>query len=251
MLSLSFFNKPKKEQALEDIIKKIKTGDKELREKLLIDYKSFIIKSAFKVTKKYVDVNNSDELSIAYMAFNEAIDCYDEQKECSFLTFCDTVIQRRVIDYIRRDSKHSKAYPFTYYEGEDSEAFEERYLSVAPDTQYESVEIKEEILAFEEKLEEYGITLEELVLCCPKHKDSKQLSIDIARVIADRDELFEKLERRKNVPMADLMKLLNVNAKTVERNRKFIIAVVLILRSDIDVLKGYIDDSRKGGGARG
>jgi RNA polymerase sigma factor len=249
LLSLSFISKPKKERSLEDAIKRIKAGDNDLKEKLLIDYKPFIIKSISKVTKRYVDEKNSDELSIGYMAFNEAIDCYNTNKGCGFLSFCDSVIQRRVIDYVRKNSKHAKTYPLSHFEGEDGEAFEEKYLSIAADTQYEHVETKEEIMAFEEKLGAYGITLEELVVCCPKHKDSKLLSIDIARVIADRDDLFEKLDRKKCVPMSDLMKLVNVNPKTVERNRKFIIAVVLILRSDIEILKGYINDDKRGGGA--
>ena len=47
--------------------------------------------------------------------------------------------------------------------------------------------------------------------------------------------------------MLDLMKLVNVNHKTVERNRKFIISVYLILSSKLEVMQGYVEDIEKGG----
>ncbi len=45
-----------------------------------------------------------EELSIALMAFNEAIDGYDTSKG-SFLSFAKLVINRRLIDYLRKKTK--------------------------------------------------------------------------------------------------------------------------------------------------
>jgi len=248
---LHIFNKfHQKSQPLGDIIEKIKDGDAVLREKLINDYNPFIMKVVTKVTGVYVDLKNSEEFSIGLIAFNEAIDCYDANKNAGFLSFADTVIKRRVIDYRRKEYKNSKVYPLTYFdtdENEDNNSFEEKYLTVDASSQFNNIETKEEIVLFIKKLKEFGVELKDLVKSAPKHLDSKRLSISIARILVENKGLSEKLEKKKSIPMVDLMKLVAVNHKTIERNRKFIISVYLILSSELEVMQGYVENIEKGG----
>jgi len=51
--------------------------------------------------------------------------------------------------------------------------------------------------------------------------------------------------RKKCIPLSELMGLVNVHRKTVERNRKFIIAVSLILRSGLDEIKQFFRASEE------
>lgn len=251
MATLHLFNKFRQNsEPIIDTIKKIKSGDNLLKEGLINDYKPFIIKIVSKAIGKNVDLENSDEFSIALIAFDEAIKCYNESKNTNFLSFAETVIKRRIIDYIRSNYKNNKVYPFTYFdnnENEDKSYFEEKYLKVDASYQFDNVETKEEIALFTKKLGEFGIELKDLVESAPKHRDSKRLSIRIARVLAENNELSKKLEKKKNIPMVDLMKLVDVNPKTIERNRKFIIAVCFIINSNLDVLQGYVKNVEKGG----
>ncbi|WP_422446668.1 RNA polymerase sigma-I factor [Thermoanaerobacterium sp. DL9XJH110] len=247
MINISPFRKRNQDtDSVKDVITKIKSGDRALKEKFLEEYAPFILKTVSSVLKNYVEIENSEEYSIGLLAFNEAIDSYDDQKNSNFFSFAEQVIRRRLIDYIRSNYKHNMVYPFTYFENEES-VFEERYLKVDFTSQSDNVELREEIMLFNRKLEEFNITVEDLVACAPKHKDSRRLAIKIARMIAENKEMFGKLNKEKNIPMADLMKIINVNRKTIERNRKFIIAVCLILNSDLDVLKGYVKNAEKGG----
>lgn len=237
-------------EPLRDTLKKIKSGNKLLEEELINEYKPFIIKVVSKTTGKYFDMENSEEFSIGLIAFNEAIECYNERKNPNFLSFAEMVIKRRVIDYIRSNCKNNKVYPFTYFDSDVNEnrnSFEEKYLKVDASFQLDNIETKEEIALFTKKLSEFGIRLEDLVKSAPKHMDSKRLAIKIARVLAENKELFDKLVKKKNIPMVDLMKQVNVNPKTIERNRKFIIAVCLILNGNLDVLQGYVKNVEKGG----
>jgi RNA polymerase sigma factor len=223
-------------EPINDSVKKIKQGDVLLRESLIRDYKPFILKAVSKTTGKFVDMESSEEFSVGLMAFNEAIECFDENKNSSFLKFAETVIKRRLIDYFRSNNKHSKVYPFTYFEGEkdnDKGSFEERYLKVEESTLFDNIETKEEIDFFVKKLDEFGISLRDLVESAPKHIDSKRLAIEIARKMVENSEISEKFEATRKIPMKELMQLLNVNHKTVERNRKFIIAVYFILSSKL------------------
>lgn len=248
MIKLSLFNKGKNStDPVKDIIVKIKGGDGLLKEKFISDYRPFILKSVSRASGEYIEIENDEEYSVGLSAFNEAIESYDAGKNCSFLNFAAQVIKRRVIDYKRSNYKNQKVYPFTYFEDEEYENFEERYLNDDFSSQFDKIEIREEIILFNQKLDEFGITLEDLVLCAPRHRDSKQHSIRIARLLAENRELYEKMDRKKNIPMVDLMKLVDVNQRTIERNRKFIIAVCLILNSGLDVLKGYVKNAEKGG----
>ncbi|MCR4436460.1 MAG: RNA polymerase sigma-I factor [Clostridiales bacterium] len=237
-------------EPIRDTLQKIKSGDNLLKEGLINDYKPFVIKVVSKTTGKYVDLENSEEFSIGLIAFNEAIECYNESKNTNFFSFAETVIKRRVIDYTRSNYKNNKVYPFTYFdidENDSKNSFEEKYLKVDASSQFDNIETKEEIALFTKRLGEYGITLKDLVESAPKHMDSKRLSIKIARVLSENKDLFEKLEKKKNIPMVDLLKLVDVNPKTIERNRKFIIAVCFILNSNLDVLQGYVENVEKGG----
>jgi RNA polymerase sigma factor len=85
-------------------IDKIKNGDDLLKNDFIKDYMPFIINTISKNTEKYVDVKNSDELSIGMAAFFEAIQKYDIDKG-NFLSFASLIIKNRVIDYIRKEYK--------------------------------------------------------------------------------------------------------------------------------------------------
>lgn len=250
MAILHIFSRNRRDkEPLGDTINRIKNGETTLKDTLIDDYKPFIIKVVSKTTGKYVELENSDEFSIGLMAFNEAIECYDVNKSPNFLSFAETVIKRRVVDYVRKNHKNSKVYPLTYFqssEDDEKNTFEERYLKVDASSLFDNIEMKEELAAFTKRLGEFNIELMDLVKASPKHLDSKQLSIKIARTLAENNDLSEKLERKKTVPMVDLLKLIKVNHKTVERNRKFIIAVYLILISNLEVLQGYVKNVEGG-----
>lgn len=248
LAKVSFFKKLKTDNdPTNDIVIKIQDGDRLLKEKFINDYTPFILKTVSKITGKYVDTENSEEYSVALMAFDEAIDCFDINKSKSFLGFSDLVINRRVIDYLRKNRKDRNVFPFTYFENGSSNDFKETYMPEHSIARLDNIEIKEEIIIFKERLATFGITLENLAKSIPKHKDSKIMCIKIAKIIANDAKLFNKLNKSKNMPMRDLMKLVDVHHATIERNRKFIIAVSLIINSGLDVIKSYLQFMEEGG----
>ncbi|MCX7748904.1 MAG: RNA polymerase sigma-I factor [Clostridia bacterium] len=257
MFDLHPFKRGKSRDSVGEIIEKIQSGDKHLKDKFINDYKPFILKTVSKETGRYIDVENSEEFSIGLLAFNEAIDCYDSSKRNKFVNFSEQVIKRRIIDYSRREKRENFTLPFSYFqnqngEGDDGEhsentKFEEKYLKSDSVHMAENMESKEEIKLLAKKLLEFGFTLRDVGLSAPKHKDSKQLGIRIAKLIANNNELFEKLLRKKSIPMNDLTKITDVHFKTIEKNRKFIIGMCLVLRSNLNVMKRYVDMLEKGG----
>jgi RNA polymerase sigma factor len=215
----------------------IKEGDKLLREEFLSRYTPFMLKIAANAVGKYIDVKNSDEFSIVLSAFNEAIDSYDLTRNYNFLLFSEHVIKRRLIDYMRKN-RRNKELPFSYFD--DESELLERYLSPVQDRSFEDVEIREELIEYKETLEEFGINFVELILSVPKHKDSRELCLRIATILADDEELFQLLCKYKNIPRNDLKKRAGVHGRTIGRHRKYIIAVCLILRSNLEISKSYL-----------
>jgi RNA polymerase sigma factor len=70
--------------------------------------------------------------------------------------------------------------------------------------------------------------------------DSKQQLLNVSRIIAENDYLYQKLDKKLQIPMTDLIPLIGVSSKTVEKNRKYIIAACIAMKSDLEIIKGFL-----------
>ncbi|NLE26140.1 MAG: hypothetical protein GX625_12515 [Clostridiaceae bacterium] len=64
--------------------------------------------------------------------------------------------------------------------------------------------------------------------------------IKLAELIYDNKNLLEKLQHTKNMPIKELLELSPVCRGTIEQNRKYIIALVMVLDSSFETMRGYI-----------
>lgn len=228
----------------EETVRRIRGGADELRSPFIAQYRPFIASATARLIN--APAQGRDEFSVALDAFNEAIDRYDPAKNKSFLSWCDLVINHRVIDYIRSNRKHAQAYPFTYYEAAGNEGLIERSVQQNPSILTENMEIKEEIFAFKERLAAFGIKLADLVECAPRHIDSRVMCAMLARRLSSSEDMREKLERTGQLPVASLLECVQVGRKAIENNRKYIIAIYIILTSGMDIIKSYIGFMQEG-----
>jgi RNA polymerase sigma factor len=194
------------------------------REKLIEEYTPFIIKQVSHFANKYIDEQNSDELSIGLIAFNEAIDSFDITKG-SFLNFSSLIIKRRIIDFLRQNQ--NVTYPLDVYPERESD--------------YEIENRRLEMLSFVNLLSLYGIEIEDLVRQSPKHRETRKLALKIARTICENEHLLSYLKKTKTLPVKELIELLRISRKSIEKYRKYIIALVIILSEDLPILKEYIN----------
>jgi RNA polymerase sigma factor len=237
------FNLREDRSSTDYIIRKIKSGDTDLKEEFIKDNIVYITKLVSNIVGSYIDNKNSEEFSIGLLAFNEAIDTYDYKRNGDFYKYSYMVIKHRIIDNARKNKRHENNLLFSSIE--DNYDFSNKYMVSNSHYQFEKVELAEEIDHFEKSLLDYEISLGDLVSSSPKHRDSRMLSIKIARVLAEDDELYQKMIRKKCIPLSDLLKKIQISKKTVVRNRKFIIAVSLILRSRLDDLKEFVVNTEK------
>jgi RNA polymerase sigma factor len=229
---------------LEDKIFRIQNGDERLRNRIITNYQPFIKKVASKVCNRFID-HTMDEYSIGLFAFNEAINQYKDTQGTRFLTFADMVIRRRIIDYIRKEARSAKNY-YLEQPDVDEEGQEESYIEQQAALQYyeEQQQIQErleQIEAYKELLAEYGITFKVLSKNCPKHIDARENAKQIAKMLVEKPELAQYLKEKKQLPIKELLQFVSCSRKTIERNRKYIIAVALIHLGGFTALKPYIE----------
>ncbi len=222
-------------------------GSSTARERLIKSYTPFILKTASKVSGRYVRLGEDDEVSVSLMAFNEAIDCFDTAKNHSFLSFAETVIKRRLIDHFRKESALTKkVVPLSSFEQNDEDNdgsyyyIESKQAIEVYQEKNAASERKEEILQFSKRLSEFGISFQELVSVSPKHEDARIRAMEAAKIIASDPEMLNHLITKKELPLKKLESNVGISRKTLERQRKYIIALTLVFISDFEYLKQYL-----------
>jgi RNA polymerase sigma factor len=229
-----FLNKKK---SIEDWVKIIQAGDEFEKNLFIREYIPFIKKTLSKQLGQYIEVENNDLYSIGLIAFNEAIDKYVESKG-SFLNFATLVIKSRVIDQLRKDSKTGNEVGLNQLENDENN-FNSIYLT-APENIEEEIQMKVDMLLFVEMMKKFGVTLDDLLKEAPKHKDTREMAVKIARYVHEEALLNDKVMQTQKLPISEIMEGLNVSKKMIQGSRKFIITIIVILNSDLDTLKSYI-----------
>lgn len=232
--------------SINDRVEKIKDNEQEINV-LVGEYKPFIASCVEKAAGRYVRYGEDDELSIGLIAFVEAIKSYDSAKG-NFLTFASNVIKRRIIDYYRKERKHSNVISLNRYLNDEED---EADLSVKESLDdYSESEIscyrKLEIEQLKKELGEWGISFFELVGLSPKHDRTRRLYADIVRYLLSRNELIEVIRNKRYLPVAEIEKGLNIARKKIDRARKYIIAVIIILTGDYLYIRDYVEIMKYG-----
>ncbi|MEH7354961.1 RNA polymerase sigma factor SigI [Neobacillus drentensis] len=242
MLSLLFMTK-KKKRTLEETVLLIQQGDRHLLDELIDAYKPFIAKTVSSVCRRYI-YESDDEFSIGLIAFNEAIDKYSKERGSSLLSFSEVIIRRRVIDYIRKQTKNQHiSIDITNASQDEDSAGSVIVNELSLDDFHKKNDEKlrkDEILNFQKLLTTFDLSFSDLVENSPKHADARKSAIMTAKLIVDNPELKELLFEKKRLPIKQLEKMVKVSRKTIERNRKYIIAIALILSNDYVYMKDYI-----------
>ncbi|PLS16429.1 RNA polymerase sigma-I factor [Bacillus sp. M6-12] len=236
------FTPLKRKRSLENTVMEIQGGNQELREELLVSFKPFIAKTVSSVCRRYI-TESDDEFSIGLIAFNEAIDKFIPEKGSSLLAFAETIVKRRVIDYLRSQARKQDL--LLEYKNDEDQEQSESYLETEKSMQQfhmvrDAEKRKEEILLYQKKLLEFDLVFSDLAENSPKHADARQNAISIAKMLVGDEELKEILFDKKRLPVKQLEQRVKVSRKTIERNRKYIIAISIILDGEFFYLKDYI-----------
>jgi len=229
---------------VDSLLSQAMAGDSKARENLIQACRTFVHKTACTLANHGLEWGRDDELSIALIALNEAIDVYQPEKKVPFLAFARIVIQSRLKDFWRKENRF---YQTTIPIIENSENNHQSALEVqsAWNSYWDQLIIQErgeEIQRFNLLLKAYNIKFSELVDVSPQHHDSRQTILGVAMHLAQNPLLMEYLRTKKKLPVQELADRMGVNRKTIERRRKYLIALALILHhpEEFIYLKSYL-----------
>ncbi len=228
---------------LEALLAKAATGDTEAREQLLKSYLPFVERVASGVCGRAV-ARTDDEFQIALVALNEAIDAYRTDRG-AFISFAETVMRRRLIDSFRVNSR-MRELPFTSFEEEDDEGNMQNTVETSSALEafardQETSARAEEIARYAVELGAYGLRFQDLVDVSPKHVDARRNAIDAAKIVARDPELRSMFLKSRSLPLKQLEARVQVSRKTLERQRSYIVAVIVLLLGDYALLHSFIE----------
>lgn len=227
--------------------------DLEAADGLLRQYLPFIKSETAKFIHRNPEEGRDDELGIAMFAFHEAVLHYSRGKG-AFLRFASMMIKNRLIDYYRKEKHHEGTLSLDAGDGAEEES---RSLYAKLDTGKDEIEelyirqaAKEEIMEFADCLASYGLSLSDIADNCPKQERTLFACHRALNCARENPEILEALEQGKKLPLALLTEKSGVERKTLERHRKYMMAILLAYTNGYEIIRGHLCQITTGRGGR-
>ena len=214
-------------------------GDSLAADELVRRFLPFIRSETAKVIHRGVS-DSDDELSVAMMAFHEAVLAY-ERLRGAFLPFAARAIRSRIIDFHRREQRHRGQLSLHEKNEDDRELADTLAVGTDPISERtDRTAARQEIAHFALGLSEFGLSLTDIADNCPKQARTLSAchrALDYAR---GNPELLEQTVRTKKLPITSLAAGAGVERKTLERHRKYMMALLLAYTNGFEIIRGHL-----------
>ena len=229
------------------ILKKVSQAryDLEAADVLIREYLPFIKSEVSKYTGTYTN-ESGDELQIAMIAFHEAILSYDRDRG-TFLHYAQMIIRSRLIDHDRKEARHKDHISLDKENEEGDQLID--MITDGRDKTDEHMRLlatQAEISELSKVLETFGVSFKDLTTFSPKQERTKAL---IQKMIAKAKEdpsILDDLLISKKLPIQRLTLDKN-ERKVLERHRKYLVMMLVILTNGYEIIRGHLWRVLKGG----
>ena len=231
------------------IIQQVYAAKEDMQEadQLIGTYMPFIKAETAKYLKRPPIEGHDDELSIAMIAFHEAINGYSRARG-AFLKYASMLIRSRLIDYSRKERRHSHVISLDAPVGEEDTVFGE-ILADEKDFHEEAASrdaTRAEIEELTQQMKVFDVSLSDVADNCPKQQRTLAACRRALQYASENTELLEELLRTKRLPIGRLSAGSGVERKTLERHRKYMIALMLIYTNGFEIIRGHLKQVLKG-----
>ena len=223
-------------------------------DRLAGEQQAFIRRQAYRTVGHFIS-SSDEEWSTALLGFYEAVQNYSAEKG-NFQTFAGMVIRRRLIDEIRRTRKERMeiCVPNETLDGDpDEENMTSLDMEIGRkaaerscDSRPEGNPLREEIEAFRQDLAGFGISFSDLPDSSPSSAKTRENCAAAVRTILAHGDLRRTVLQTGKLPMKELEDLCGLPRKKLERHRKYIVAVILILEGDYPMIAEYVKPALAG-----
>lgn len=217
--------------------------DTEAADSLIRQYMGFIRAETAKYIHRAPIEGQDEELSIVLLAFYEAILGYEKSRG-TFLSYASRGIRSRIIDYYRKEKKHTKVISLHEpVQDDDNETCKMNQLE-HPENEIErshhTSATREEIQEYGKKLQEFGISFSDVADNCPRQERTLQACRRVLAAARSNPELLDEMLRTKKLPMAALSEISKTDKKTMERHRKYLVAILLAFTNGYEIIRGHL-----------
>lgn len=217
--------------------------DTDAADSLIRQYMGFIRAEAAKYLHRAPVEGQDEELSIVLLAFYEAILAYEKNRG-AFLSYASRGIRNRLIDYYRKEKRHTKVVSlYEPVQDDDSDSMKIDHLEHPVneiEREHHRSATKEEIQEFEKQLRDFGISFSDVADNCPRQERTLQACRRVLAAARENPKLLDELIRTKKLPMAALSEISKTDKKTMERHRKYLVAVLLAFTNGYEIIRGHL-----------
>ena len=217
--------------------------DPEAADAFIGQYIGFIRSETVKFTHAAPEDGHEDELSIAMLAFYEAVLAYEKSRG-AFLPYAARAIKNRLIDHYRTEKRRGNVISLhTPLGGEEEGA---QLLDTIPDTVDHAEDYvvrtasQREIREFSEKLARFGLTFSDVADNCPRQERTFAACRRVLDFARSRPELLKRVEDTGKLPMNELASGSGTDKKTMERHRKYLVAILLAFTNGYEIIRGHL-----------
>lgn len=228
-------------------------------DELVRDYLPFIKSETAKFMGRSPREGADDELGIAMFAFHEAVLAYDRRRG-AFLSLAALSIRNRLVDFRRRERRHegvdSLDEPRGGDDGDGRALVDELACERAEHDELDEVEgrlaSRREIAAFARQLEGLGIGLADVAENCPKQARTLEACGRALAFARGDQSLLDRVAQTGKLPLAELARGSGVERKTLERHRRYLVALLVAYTNGYEIIRGHLCrmPGRLGGEAR-
>jgi len=216
---------------------------------LIEEFMPFLNARVARYTAHFDNLFHDDTLSIAMLALHEAIQKYDIEKG-HFFPFADRVVRARIIDHIRKISKHEgKTVSLSEYENNEQPA-RSSVVNIASMRNYDEEQrrarMAEEIEQFQSEIATWGITMETLTKSSPKHKTLRKSYSEVISTVIESPDIMQTINLKRYFPIKAVSKLTGLPQKKLERARTYILAALVIKAGEYELLADFIGERGRG-----
>lgn len=196
-------------------------------------------------TAKYMGVSitgSEDEFSVALYAFYEAIMAYEKDRG-SFFALASKSIRNRLIDYSRKEDRHSSTKSMQEEIGEgDGHTIEEVLADDKDqiDSFHQREATKLEIDEYTANLKECGLSLTDIADNCPKQDKTFQSCMKVVEAVMDNSSILDYLILTKKLPIQKLSDESGVSRKLLDRYRKYLVGILLAYTNGFEIIRGHL-----------
>lgn len=207
----------------------------------IAQYMPFIRSETAKRIKRY-PADGEDELSIAMFAFYESIMAYRPGRG-AFLKLAAAAIKNRLIDDARKQRRHSGHLALDAPSSDQDERNLKDCLADAANRIEEfhgKDAAQKEIGEFINQLAQFDLTLGDVADNCPRQDRTLTACMAALDHARSHPELLKQLIRTKKLPIAQLSAGAAVERKTLERHRKYVVAILLAYTNGFEMIRGHL-----------